>query len=41
VEFVTLDPNIILAYGRPASRIGAVNIFDGNGRVGSGLAEII
>ncbi|MGB8900128.1 MAG: hypothetical protein WCC90_13225 [Methylocella sp.] len=41
VEFVTLDPNIILAYGRLASRIGAVNIFDGNGRVGSGRAEII
>jgi hypothetical protein len=38
VEFVTLDPNIILAYGRLASRIGAVNIFDGTGRVGSGRA---
>ncbi|MGC2222824.1 MAG: SRPBCC family protein [Methylocella sp.] len=36
-----LDPNIILAYGRPASRTGAVNAFDGDGRVGSGQAEII
>jgi uncharacterized protein YndB with AHSA1/START domain len=39
--FVKADPNIRLAYSGPASGVGAVNTFEGNGKVGAGEAEII
>ncbi|WP_036263796.1 SRPBCC family protein [Methylocapsa aurea] len=39
--FVKVDPNIKLAYSGPARGVGAVNTFEGNGKVGSGQAEIV
>lgn len=39
--FVKADPNIKLAYSGPARGVGAVNTFEGNGKVGSGQAEIV
>jgi len=39
--FVKADPNIKLAYSGPERGVGAVNSFDGNGKVGAGQAEII
>jgi hypothetical protein len=39
--FVKADPNIRLAYSGPARGVGAVNIFDGNRKVGAGQVEII
>jgi uncharacterized protein YndB with AHSA1/START domain len=39
--FVKADPNIKLAYSGPARGVGAVNSFDGNGKIGAGQAEII
>jgi uncharacterized protein YndB with AHSA1/START domain len=39
--FVKSDPNIKLAYSGPSRGIGAANDFDGNGKVGSGRAEIV
>jgi uncharacterized protein YndB with AHSA1/START domain len=39
--FVKTDPNIKLTYSGPAYGVGAANDFEGNGRVGSGRAEII
>jgi uncharacterized protein YndB with AHSA1/START domain len=39
--FVKADPDIKLAYSGPARGVGAVNSFEGNGKVGAGQAEII
>lgn len=39
--FVKSDPNIKLAYSGPSRGVGAANDFDGNGKVGSGRAEIV
>jgi uncharacterized protein YndB with AHSA1/START domain len=39
--FVKADPNIKLAYSGPARGVGALNRFEGNGKVGAGEAEII
>jgi uncharacterized protein YndB with AHSA1/START domain len=39
--FVKADPNIKLTYSGPSHGVGAANDFEGNGRVGSGRAEII
>ncbi len=39
--FVKADPNIKLAYSGPACGVGAINTFEGNGKVGAGEAEII
>jgi hypothetical protein len=35
------DPDIKLSYSSPANGVGAANDFDGNGKVGSGRAEIV
>ena len=35
------DPDIKLSYSGPANGVGAANDFDGNGKVGSGRAEIV
>lgn len=39
--FVKTDRNIKLLYSGPARGVGAVNSFDGNGKVGAGEAEIV
>ena len=39
--FVKADPDIKLSYSGPANGVGAANVFDGNGKVGSGRAEIV
>ena len=39
--FVKADPDIKLSYSGPANGLGAANDFDGNGKVGSGRAEIV
>src|ERR1700730_12189352 len=39
--FVKADPDIKLSYSGPANGVGAANDFDGNGKVGSGRAEIV
>jgi uncharacterized protein YndB with AHSA1/START domain len=39
--FAKADPDIKLSYSGPANGVGAANDFDGNGKVGSGRAEIV
>jgi Polyketide cyclase / dehydrase and lipid transport len=39
--FVKADPDINLSYSGPVNGVGAANDFDGNGKVGSGRAEIV